>query len=401
MPPDKTTTRSVSARLPLSVWMLGVVSLLMDVSSEMIHALLPLFLVGGLGAGALMVGLIEGVADATSQMVKVFSGSLSDWLGRRKALALAGYGLAALSKPLFPLADTALMVLGARFMDRVGKGIRGAPRDALLTDAVAPEQRGAAFGLRQSLDTVGGVAGPLIGAGLLLLTGDIRTVFAWAVVPAVLCVVVLAVGVKEPEVARAPDRPFPLRRSELRRLGPGFWLVVVTAAILLLGRFSEAFLLLRAQDVGLSTAAVPLVYVALNVAYALSAYPAGRLSDRVGRRGVVVVGFALLGLSHACLAVADSVVPVAAAAILWGLHLGLTQGLLSAMVADAAPADRRGTAFGVFNLATGIVLLLASLGAGIIWDRAGPAATFAVGGLVTLAALVTLLLFVRPPTEKA
>lgn len=353
-------------------------------------ALLPVFVVSGLGAGALAVGLIEGIADATSQVVKVFSGTLSDWLGKRKSLALLGYGLSALSKPVFPLAGSVGAVLGARFVDRIGKGIRGAPRDALMADIVAPGQRGAAFGLRQSLDTVGAVIGPVAAAGLMAATGDVRLVFWVAVGPAVLSVVLLAVGIREPAAPRRTDRRFPLTRDGLARLGRPFWLTVAVAAFLLLGRFSEAFLLLRAESVGVPAAAVPLVYAVMNVAYAVSAYPAGRLSDRLGRECVLVAGFALLALSHVVLAGAGSASAVVAGAALWGLHMGMTQGVLAALVADSAPADLRGTAFGVFNLATGLALLLASGGAGLLWTLVGPAVTFATACGVTCAALLAL-----------
>ncbi|MFC7334292.1 MFS transporter [Rhodocista pekingensis] len=386
--------------LPRAVWMLGLVSLFMDVSSEMILALLPVFLVSGLGASALVLGLIEGMADATSQVVKVFSGTLSDWLGKRKALAVFGYGLSALSKPLFPLAGSVGMVVGARFMDRVGKGIRGAPRDALMADMVAPGQRGAAFGLRQSLDTVGAILGPLVAAGLMALTGDIRLVFAVAVLPALLSVGLLAIGVREPAVERPADGGFPLTRAGLARLGRPFWLAVGAAGFLLLGRFGEAFLLLRAEDVGVAAASVPLVYACMNVAFALSAYPAGRLSDRLGRETLLIAGFVLLAAAHAVLALASGTLSVVAGTVLWGLHLGLTQGILAALVADAAPADRRGTAFGVFNLVTGLALLLASLGAGVLWTTAGPAATFATAGGVTCVALMLTLLTRRARTLR-
>ncbi|ACJ00975.1 major facilitator superfamily transport protein [Rhodospirillum centenum SW] len=386
--------------LPRAVWMLGLVSLFMDVSSEMILALLPVFLVSGLGASALVLGLIEGMADATSQVVKVFSGTLSDWLGKRKALAVFGYGLSALSKPLFPLAGSVGMVVGARFMDRVGKGIRGAPRDALMADMVAPGQRGAAFGLRQSLDTVGAILGPLVAAGLMALTGDIRLVFAAAVLPALLSVGLLAVGVREPAVERPADGGFPLTRAGLARLGRPFWLAVGAAGFLLLGRFGEAFLLLRAEDVGVAAASVPLVYACMNVAFALSAYPAGRLSDRLGRETLLMAGFVLLAVAHAVLALASGTLSVVAGTVLWGLHLGLTQGILAALVADAAPADRRGTAFGVFNLVTGLSLLLASLGAGVLWTAAGPATTFATAGGVTCGAILLTLLTRRARTLR-
>lgn len=383
--------------LPRSVWALGLVSLLMDVSSEMIHSLLPLFLVTALGASALSVGIIEGVADATSSIVKLFSGTLSDRIGRRKPLALLGYGMAALTKPLFPLASSVSMVLAARFIDRIGKGIRGAPRDALIADLTPPEQRGAAYGLRQALDTVGAVLGPLAAMALMALSSDdVRLVFWAAVVPALVCVAVLALGVREPpDIPKAHTGPPVWTRAGLAGLGRPFWLLVAVAVVMTLARFSEAFLLLRAQDAGLALALVPAVMVAMNVAYALTAYPVGALSDRIGRHGLLLAGFAVLTLSELALALADGPRLVFVGAALWGVHMGMTQGLLSALVADGAPADRRGTAFGVFNLAIGVALLAASVLAGALWSAVGPAATFWAGVGFSTAALLGLLLVRR------
>lgn len=376
-------------RLPAAIWVLGFVSLGMDISSEMIHALLPVFLVGPLGASALVVGLIEGVAESTALIVKVFSGVLSDRLGRRKALAVAGYGLGALTKPLFALAPSAGLVFGARFLDRVGKGIRGAPRDALVADLTAPEIRGAAYGLRQSLDTVGAFLGPLVATGLMLLwANDYRRVFWVAVLPAALAVGLLIVGVHEPRTHAVGKRPAPIRRAELARLGTGYWWVVGVGAVLGLARFSEAFLVLRAQERGVALALVPLVLVAMNVVYAAVAYPVGRLSDRVSHRALLGVGIGMLVLADLVLAGAGHWGVVLAGVALWGMHLGMTQGLLARMVADEAPADLRGTAFGVFNLVSGVALLVASAGAGLLWDRYGPGATFMAGAALGAMALV-------------
>jgi MFS family permease len=361
----------------------------MDMSSEMIHSLLPVFLVVVLGASASAVGAIEGIAEATASLTKVFSGALSDRLGRRKGLALAGYGMAALTKPLFALAATPLWVLGARFVDRLGKGIRGAPRDALVADLTPAEMRGAAFGLRQSLDTIGAVVGPLIAAALMAVTeSDYRLVFWIAVLPAFASVALLAAGVREPPSSvRAAER-LPLRADDLRRLGRRFWAIIGLAAILSLARYSEAFLLLRAQDLGMSAAATPLVLVVMNVIYALAAYPAGRLSDRLGERfGLVIAGAAVYVLANLVLAFAGNVAMVLLGVALWGLHLGLTQGLLAGLVADCAPAALRGTAFGVFHCVTGVALLPASLIAGLAWDIFGPAAPFAIGAGLVVAAV--------------
>ena len=375
--------------VPRGVWALGFVSMFMDVSSEMIHALLPVFLVGTLGASAMLVGIIEGIAEATASIVKVFSGWLSDRLGRRKMLTVVGYGIGALTKPVFPLAVTPFEVFGARFADRIGKGIRGAPRDALVADLALPGARGAAFGLRQSLDTIGAFAGPLIAIWLMVvLANDIRAVFAWAVVPAVIAVLLLIFAVKEPKSAREPGAVrMPIRWSEVRDMGAPFWIVVGVGGVFTLARFSEAFLILRAQDVGLAIALVPLVLVIMNVVYAVAATPAGVLSDRIGRKRLLVVGLGVLLVADAVLALNATVPGVLAGVALWGLHMGLTQGVLATLVADAAPSNLRGTAFGIFNLATGVGLLIASVLAGALWTSMGAPATFAAGGLFALAAL--------------
>jgi MFS family permease len=379
-------------RIPSAVWMLGFVSLFMDVSSEMIHSLLPVFMVTTLGASALAVGIVEGIAESTALIVRVFSGALSDWFGRRKPLAAAGYALGAVSKPLFALAASVSWVLAARFMDRIGKGIRGAPRDALVADLTAPEVRGAAYGLRQSLDTVGAFLGPLLAVGLMLLwAGDFRAVFWFAVAPAAIAVLLLLLGVEEPAPAASRPAPSnPLRWRALAAFDRAYWFVVAAGAVFTLARFSEAFLILRAHEAGLPEAYAPLVFVVMNAVYALSAYPAGRLADRVSRRALLGWGLAVLVASDLALAAAGGLAAVAAGVVLWGLHMGLTQGLLATMVAAAAPAHLRGTAFGIFNLASGIAMLAASVIAGWLWDRLGAPATFACGGAFALAALVLL-----------
>jgi MFS family permease len=384
-------------RIPGSVWALGVVSMLMDISSEMIHALLPLYLVVGLGASALVVGVIEGVAEATALIVRIFSGALSDRLGHRKWLAAAGYGLAAFTKPVFPLAPSAGWLFAARFIDRVGKGIRGSPRDALIADITPPDLRGASFGLRQSLDTIGAFIGPLVAIGLMLLTADNFTLVFWfAVIPAFLSFAVIVLGVQEPE--RPADQPpvrSPLSRAEIARLGHAFWVVVTLAGLFTLARFSEAFLLLRAQSVGMALAFVPVILVAMNIVYALSAWPAGALSDRVGRFGLLTGGFAILIIADLVLAFAPNVIAVVIGAALWGLHMGLTQGILASLVADTAPTDLRGTAFGMFNLAAGIATIAASVIAGALWDVVGPQVTFMAGAIFTALALAVVPLLRR------
>ena len=380
-----------TTRIPPAIWVLGFVSLLMDISSEMIHSLLPLFMVGTLGASAFTVGLIEGLAEATAMIVKVFSGVLSDRLGRRKGLAVFGYGLGALSKPLFALAPAVWLVLTARLIDRVGKGVRGAPRDALVADLAPPGVRGAAFGLRQSLDTVGALVGPLLAVALMLLwADDFRAVFWVAVVPAVLAVLVLLLGVREPERGPGERRVNPIRRESIGRLGAAYWWVVALGAVFTLARFSEAFLVLRAQQVGIPVALVPLVMVGMNLVYAASAYPFGKLSDRMSHMQLLAWGMGVLIASDVLLAGTQHWGGVIAGVALWGIHMGMTQGLLVAMVAHTAPAHLRGTAYGVFNLASGIAMLAASVIAGLLWDAFGSSATFWAGGAFAVVCLAGL-----------
>ncbi|KRI01256.1 MFS transporter, partial [Curvibacter sp. PAE-UM] len=379
--------------MPAGIWALGFVSLLMDISSELIHSLLPVFLVTGLGASMLVVGLLEGAAEATALIVKVFSGALSDWWGRRKPLAVLGYSLGALSKPLFALATTIEPVIAARLLDRVGKGIRGAPRDALVADIAPPELRGAAFGLRQSLDTVGAFLGPLLAMGLMLVwANDFHAVFWVAVIPAFLCVALLIFGVQEPERPAGAPRTNPIRRENLRRLTPAYWWVVGIGAVFTLARFSEAFLVLRAQQGGLPLAWVPLVLIVMNLIYALGAYPLGKLADRVDHRKLLAWGLVLLIAADGLLAWSDRGLFVWGGVVLWGLHMAMTQGLLATMVADTAPADLRGTAFGMFNLVSGLSMLLASALAGLLWDQWGAASTFVAGAAFCVVALVLLAL---------
>jgi MFS family permease len=384
----------VRRRLPPSIWALGFVSLFMDVSSEMIHGLLPVFLVSGLGASAVTVGLIEGIGEGTASVVTLCSGWLSDRLGRRKALTLIGYGLGALSKPLFAVAPTPAWVLAARFFDRTGKGIRGAPRDALVADLAPLGLRGAAYGLRQALDTLGAFVGPLSAIALMALSGnDFRLVFRLAVIPGLAAVAILALAVREPPPAPAGERArAPIRWADLGQAGATFWGVVAASAVLTLARFSEAFLILRAEGAGLAPALAPLVLVVMNAVYAASAYPLGALSDRMDRRLVLALGFVALLLADLVLAVAPDVWVVMAGVALWGLHMGMTQGLLAALVADAVPPAVRGSAFGVFHLASGIALLLASLVAGLLWQRIGPEATFLAGAAFTAVGLAAVAL---------
>ena len=380
-------------KIPSGVWVLGFVSLLMDVSSEMIHSLLPLFLVGTLGASAFTVGLIEGLAESTALIVKVFSGALSDYLGRRKGLALFGYALGAFTKPLFAMAPVAGVVLTARLLDRVGKGVRGAPRDALVADMTAPEQRGAAFGLRQALDTVGAFLGPLLAVGLMLLwSNDFRAVFWVAVIPGLLAVLLLLFGVHEPRRHVGEQRTNPIRRENLVRLNGDYWWVVGVGAVFSLARFSEAFLVLRAQQSGIPIAWVPLVMVAMNVVYSATAYPFGKLSDRMSHRTLLAVGLGVLMVADLVLASNDDWLTVLVGVLIWGIHMGMTQGLLATMVADTAPSDLRGTAFGFFNLVSGLAMLIASTLAGLLWDTWGADYTFYAGALIGSIALIVLLI---------
>ena len=385
------------AAIPRGVWALGIVSLCMDLSSELIHSLLPLYMAVALGASTFTIGIVEGVAESIALIVKVFSGVLSDLYRKRKALVLLGYGLAALTKFVFPLAPALGWVVAARFADRVGKGIRGAPRDALIADITPDDVRGASFGLRQALDTVGAVGGPLLAlAAMAYFASDFRAAFWVAVVPAVLCVVVLVFGVQEPENVGGERTAKPaLRFSDARRLPARLWIVVVVAAVLTLARFSEAFLVLRAQNVGLPVATAPWVMVFMSGVYAFVSYPAGAAADRGHGHRLLWSGLAALIAADLVLAAAAGPWVVFAGAALWGLHMGLTQGLLAALVAAAAPPDLRGSAFGVFNLVCGVALLIASALAGWLWDAYGPSVTFYTGAALTLAALAAFVVYGR------
>ncbi len=387
--------------VPRAVWVLGFVSLFMDLSSEIIHALLPLFLTTTLGVSVAVVGAIDGVAEATASITKIFSGYISDRLGKRRPLILIGYGLAALTKPLFALAGSAPVVLGARFADRVGKGLRGAPRDALIADVTPPGIRGTAFGLRQSLDTVGAIAGPLLAIGLMFLFADnIRSVFWFAIIPAAIAVLLVVVGVEDAQTTKcdASVRP-PVRLIDLKRLTRPFWEVTCVGVVFTLARFSEAFLILKASAEGLPPALAPLVLVAMNLVYALGAYPAGRMSDRVPAPRLLAAGMLCLILADLAFGLLSGVAGAFVGIVLWGAHMALTQGLLAKLVADTAPPDLRGSAYGLFNLATGVTLLLASIIAGLVWDDFGADATFLVGAGFSLAAL--LLLFFLLPARPA
>jgi len=392
---------STLRQIPKGIWVLGFVSMLMDISSEMIHSLLPLFMVTTLGSSVFVVGIVEGLAESTALIVKVFSGILSDYIGKRKGLAVLGYAMGAFSKPLFAIANSSGFVLTARLLDRIGKGIRGAPRDALVADIAPPQLRGAAFGLRQSLDTVGAFLGPLLAVGLMLLwANDFRAVFWVAVIPGMLAVALLVFGIREPEQTKSQQRLNPISRENLKRLTKPYWWVVTIGAIFMLARFSEAFLVLRGLQAGIPIALSPLVMVAMNVIYAVSAYPFGKLSDRVQHTSLLAFGLIVLIIADLVLANSHHWSAILAGVTLWGIHMGMTQGLLAAMVADTAPADLRGTAYGFFNLMSGITLLIASGLAGYIWDQFGAATTFYIGAAFCLLALAILGLQPRVKVAK-
>ncbi len=384
-----TNARSTAPRprIPRTIWALGFVSLFTDLGSEMVHGLLPVLMAGTLGASALTIGLIEGAAEALVLVTKVFSGYFSDVIGRRKPLVLLGYGVAALTKPLFPLADSIATVTTARLLDRFGKGIRGAPRDALLGDLAPPSIRGACFGLRQSMDTAGAVLGPLVAVALLwVFADDIRTVLWFAVLPGLVSIALLLTVVPEPADGQRRPARLPITRQGLAHLGTAFWGVVAVGALISLARFSEAFLVLRASGQGVPLTFIPLVLVVMSSAYMLSAYPAGRLSDRLPRAAVLAAGMAVLAVANIALAIADGYAMLFAGIALWGLHMGLTQGILASLIADVAPVEYRGTAFGVFGLVSGAGLLAASALAGLLWDAVDPAATFVAGAVIAVLA---------------
>lgn len=384
-------TPHVLNQIPRAVWILGFVSLLMDISSEIVHSLLPLFLVTTLGASAMVVGVIEGLAESTALIVKIFSGVLSDYLGRRKGLVVLGYALGALSKPIFSLAQTSGVVLTARLLDRIGKGIRGAPRDALVADIAPLHLRGSAFGLRQALDTLGALIGPLLAVALMLLfVNHFRVVFAIAAIPGFMAVLLLWRGIEEPAHQQTQKRVNPISRQNIKRLSVSYWWVVGIGAVFTLARFSEAFLVLRAMQVGIPLALVPLIMVVMNLTYSISAYPFGKLSDHMNHSTLLAMGLIVLIAADYLLAINGHWSTVLLGVACWGIHMGMTQGLLATMVADTAPTDLRGTAYGFFNLISGIAMLLASVLAGILWDRLGSSFTFYAGIIFCIAGLIGL-----------
>jgi len=393
--------KTVYRRLPIGIWGLGFVSMFMDISSELVHSLLPIFMATILGTSMVTIGIIEGFAEGAAAITKVFSGAISDYCGKRKFLAVAGYALSAVTKPIFPLATTIGWVFGARFVDRIGKGIRDAPRDALVADIAPLQLRGAAYGLRQSLDSVGAFIGPLMAVIFMIwFTNDIRVVLWLAVLPAFIAVFLLIIAVREPESPdRAADSRNRLTLTDTKRLPMRYWLIVVLGAVFTLARFSEAFLILRAQDVGLAIDYVPMIMIVMNIFYSIFSYPAGAAADRLSARILLVFGLAILVVADVVLAMAVSPWITFAGAAFWGLHMAFTQGLLSKLVADNAPADLRGTAFGMFNLVSGVALFLASFIAGSLWTAFGASATFIAGASFAILAAMGLLLC-RPKTRS-
>ncbi|EIJ32925.1 MFS transporter [Thiothrix nivea] len=389
-------------RLPRTVWMLGLVSLFMDMSSEFIHAVLPVYLTTTLGLSVLAVGIVEGIAEATASIMKVFSGVISDRFRKRKALVLTGYGLAALTKPVFPLANTALEVVTARFVDRIGKGIRGAPRDALMADVTPPALLNTAYGIRQSLDTVGAFAGPLLAMLMLYwYSHDLRLVMWVAVIPALACVGLILWGVREPDgIGEGNSKPR-LHWRDARKLPFTYWLLLVLTGVVTLARMTDALLVLRAQENGLQLVWIPLVLVVYSAVYAVSVWPVGVLAERIGQRGLLLVGMACLAISQWSLAEAATTGALFWLGIsLWGLHMGLTQGLLAARVAQLAPGELRGTSFGLFHLTIGVMQLLAGVGFGWLWVAFSAGTAFQVAAVVSLASLPLLWMAWSPQEVK-
>jgi len=393
----------VSSRppLPRNVWVLGFVSLFMDLSSEIYHALLPAFITIVLGLPATALGAIDGVAEATANFAKLLSGRLSDRTQRRKPWIMGGYGLAALSKPLFPLASSAPLVMLARFADRVGKGIRGSPRDAMIADETPPEMRGRAFGLRQALDTAGALLAPLAAIGLMaLLASNIRAVFWIAIIPAAISFLLAWLALREPERRVAPQKK-PALFAGFRELNKDTKRLLQVGFLFTLARFSEAFLILKGIDIGLSEALSPLTLAIFNLVYVALAYPAGALSDRMSPRSILMAGMLVLIAGNAVLAETSSFLGLVLGTALWGAHMALTQGIFARMIADSAPQELRATSFGAFYFVSGIAGLLASLGAGWLWDERGSSATFLTSAGIAAVALAMLSLLSDEDRSRA
>lgn len=355
----------------------------------MIFPLLPAFLVGVLGASATSLGLIEGVAEGTSALLKLVAGRVADKTGRLKGLTTLGYTISGIAKPLVALATLPWHVLGVRFSDRVGKGIRSAPRDALLAASATEETMGRAFGVHRAMDTAGAMLGPLVAFAILALApGEYRLVFGLAAIPALLSVFVLIAFVRDRRPESLPANADP-SLAGAGQLGGKFWKLLAIVAVFSLGNSSDAFALLRAQDLGVPAALLPILWFGFNSLYTAVAWRSGGWSDRVGRRRVLVVGLLIYAASYAAFAAAGNVLQVVGAFALYGLYYGFTEGVLRAAIADAVPSNRRGTAYGVYYAVTGGLALVASLGAGWLWDVYGPAVPFGMGaGLALVAALM-------------
>lgn len=387
----------INVKLPKQIWALGFVSLLMDISSESIQGVLPIYLISSMGATATTLGLFEGVTEAMALVVKVFSGSLSDWMKKRKPLVIAGYFMGAISKPLFALANSVSMIFFIRLFDRIGKGVRGAPRDALMADIVPNNLRGQAFGLRQSLDTIGAFIGPILAMIVLSISNNDFSLLFWiAAIPGFLAVGVLFFGVHEKERSESIRPMSRLQFSDLKNFKKDYWLVVLLGCIFQLSRFSEAFLILKGKELGLPIESSPLVFIVMNIVYALTAYPIGNLSDKIGRSFFLIMGFIILIVADVLLATTSSIYLTFIGIALWGLHMGFSQGVLSAMVADTCPPQYKGTAYAFYNLFSAVALMLASTIAGSLWDNFGSQMTFFTGAGLAMVSLL-LYIFLRSP----
>jgi len=383
------------SRLSPNIALLGLVSLLTATSSAMVYGLLPVFLVKVLGASIGIVGVMEGLAEASNSAMRLLSGITSDWIGRRKPVVAFGYLLSAANKLVFPMAESVSIVFVARLVDRFGKGVRDAPRDALISDLTPSHIRGSGFGLRTALYTMGFVLGPLAAIGLMVASGDnFRLVFAIAVAPAFAAVGILLFAIGEDPAQSSREARFRIRLSHLSRLPAAFWWSISVASLLSLARYSPAFLVLKASDVGIDPAFVPLILVFTHTVFSAAAYPFGALADRVDHRLQLALAVAVLLAADLVLAAGGTMVTAFLGASLWGLQMGVSEGLLSASVANAAPDDLRGTAFGIYQLAFGLAAFGASGTAGALWSIGGPPLAFGVSACVA-AGVVPVLAF-RP-----
>jgi len=394
---SKNKNMSKLKKIPKSIWTLGIVSLFMDISSEIIHSLLPIFMVSILGSSIIAIGIVEGISEATFLLIRIFSGVLSDYLGKRKIISVIGYGISALSKPLFPLANSVSLILIARFFDRLGKGVRESPRDALIGDIAPKSIRGACFGLRQSLDTIGALIGPIVAIlGLLIFSNNIRAILWVSVIPAILSVVIFIVGIHDVEHKYTEDeKTFIFKFKNIFKIGTEYWQIVLIGGLLNLARFSDAFLILKAYELGLPITYVPLVMVLMNCFYAVSSYPAGILSDNINRKFILIIGIVFLIIADLVLAFTDSTWMLALGVGFWGMHMAFTKGILDAMVTDTASIRLLGSAYGIFNFVCGIAVLFASIISGVLWQVYGPFYSFSVGAFLAFLACLSLSLLIK------